>query len=106
MDHLISELVLYSAMSGAAGGVVSFSYGYLHDNYNNNRYRIKLFVEIVGATVTATFLTHLVTNVDYKIIASFCVGLTWSQIIQTIRVKTTSTVEAEINNRIGRSGNE
>ena len=103
MDYLLSinlnSSFIISTASGAAGGLVSFLYALRGGHYRNNKYISKFLIELLGSAITAIYLTSLITESSIASIgtigtAAFIVGTTWSVLIQGIRNKATSIVEA------------
>lgn len=92
---MIKTMAIYGTLPGALGGIVLFVYGYKKGHYRNNKYKIKLSIEVVGAAITATMLALLFPD-DYRIVAAFLIGLSWSGIIQMVRKKITATVSAAL----------
>jgi len=87
-------------MPGACGGICTFLYSLKQKHYKNNRYVRKLIIEILGATLVASFIGPFF---PYKVVvfASFALGVSWVAIIQIIRNKITKIVEGVIGEKIG-----
>jgi hypothetical protein len=92
-DNKLISYVLFSTLPGGIGGLTCFLYGYKKGLYKNNRYFIKICIELFGAMFTATFLSIIIINKFLPLIA-FIIGLCWSAVIQTVRLKITSIVES------------
>ena len=87
------NIIFYSSLPGLGGGLVLFLYAYSKNHYKNNKYKIKLIIELICASVTATFITMLIVNPIYQSTTAFCVGLGWAKVIQIIRSKVTKLIE-------------
>ncbi len=92
----IINIITYSSLPGLGGGLALFLYAYSKNHYKNNKYKIKLVVELIGASITATFITMLITNPIYQSTAAFRIGLGWAKVIQIIRSKVTKLIELVI----------
>jgi hypothetical protein len=90
----IINILLYSFLPGLCGGVVSFVFALSKNHYKNNKYVIKLLTEILGASLTASFVTLSISNPIFQATLSFLIGVGWSRLIQLIRNKVTKIVEA------------
>jgi hypothetical protein len=97
------QLLVFAAM-GAAGGLTSFLVALKQDHYKNDRYIKKSSIEILGGAVTATCLVYVFRENQYVYAFSFLIGTAWSQIIQKIRTKITSIVEAALGDTLPRGG--
>lgn len=92
-------ILLYGSLPGMAGGVICVLI-----DWNTNHYKIgklvpKACVEILGASLTATFLSFLfVGDMDneHLMAISFLIGVRWLGIIEIVRDKVTKIVEAII----------
>jgi hypothetical protein len=89
----LTNIILYSSFPGLVGGLALFLYAYSKNHYKNNKYKIKFIVELIGASITATFITMLISNPMYQSTAAFCIGLGWAKVIQIIRSKVTKLIE-------------
>jgi hypothetical protein len=69
-------------------------YGLKRGHYRNNRYFSKLAIEVIGSSVTASFITPLIVQGQLIFLVGFLVGIAWGNIIQLIRIKITKMVEA------------
>lgn len=95
LNGLYIPLAILAAGCGALGGVATFLFSLKSGHYKNNKYRAKLTLEILGSTLIAAFVGTLFPE-KLVIIASFCIGLTWTGIIQVLRTKITKIVQALI----------
>ena len=87
--------IIYSVtLPGGAGGLTSFLYALKRGHYKNNKYPRKFFIEILGAMLTATFLTKLISSNQYQYVVAYIIGICWSGIIQVLRTKITKIIEA------------
>lgn len=93
MDSL-NQIVIYSCLPGCAGGITAFLFAIKKGHYRNNKYFSKFSVEIIGALLTALFLSMHVTSLTNRTILAFALGVAWSGVIQIIRTKITKIVEA------------
>ena len=103
---LVQETFIYAAVSGGAGGLAFFLLGLRRGHYRNNKYFSKVSIEVFGAAITALFLASiLVPSNNYKIIAAvaFAIGVAWSEILQTLRIKITEIVEVALRDARGKS---
>lgn len=89
-----------SSIPGACGGLGTFLYSLRQKHYKNNRYVRKLIIEILGATLVASFIGPLFPS-KVIVFASFAIGLAWVAIIQITRNKITKIVEVLIGEKIG-----
>jgi hypothetical protein len=92
---MIDTMAVYGALPGACGGVALFLYGYKTGHFKNNKYKIKFTVEVIGAATTAGFLAVIFPH-DYRIVAAFLIGISWSAIIQMARNKISKIVCAAL----------
>ena len=97
MIDLASLVLVLTTCSipGAFGGLGTFLFSLRKGHYKNNRYTKKLSIEIIGATVLASFVGPLFPD-DKQVFASFAIGLMWVGIIQVSRSKITKIVKAVI----------
>lgn len=93
LDNVIN-IFSHSFLPGLAGGVVLFVYGFSKNQYKNGRLFEKLIIELVGSSITATFITLSIVNPIWQSIIAFCIGIGWARLIQLIRNKITKIVEA------------
>ncbi len=89
---------------GAAGGLTSFLVALKQDHYKNNRHIKKACIEIFGGAVTATCLVYIFRENRYVYVFTSLIGTAWSHIIQRIRSKITSIVEAALGDSSPRGG--
>lgn len=89
----ITNILLYSFLPGLGGGLVLFLYAFSKNHYKNNKYVMKFIFELIGAAITATFITHFILTPVYQVTIAFCVGLGWAKVIQVIRSKITKLIE-------------
>lgn len=101
----ILTVLLYSTLPGALGGFVAFLFGVLKDEYKNNRYLIKFSIEMLGAMITASFISILFESNTYRAVISFVLGVGWVGIIQVLRIKITKVVEATFGEKIDSKSN-
>ncbi len=94
MSQTIINSIVYSTLPGLGGGIVIFIYAYSKNQYKNNRYFEKLIIELLGSSITATFITAAIGHPIYQATLAFCVGLGWARLIQLIRNKVTKIIEA------------
>ena len=92
----LKTMFFFTILPGGAGGLVLFLFSLKKGRYRNNKYLAKFVIEILGAMLTASFLSTLITSSYYKPIAAFVVGIAWANIIQIIRGKITKIVEAAL----------
>jgi hypothetical protein len=88
--------VVVLMLVGAAGGFASFLVAIRQGHYNNNKYMTKSSIEIVGGAVTATCLVYVIRENQYVNVFAFLIGTAWSHILQRLRTKITSIVEAAL----------
>lgn len=81
------------SIPGAAGGITWFLWAVRQGSYRNNRYLMKFSTEILGASLTATFLASLISSGNYLQEAAFAVGVGWTGVIQILRSNITKHVE-------------
>ena len=86
-------IILHCTIPGLAAGIALFIYAYSRNYYKNNKYFIKLIVELIGAAITATFIAIYFNDPLVQITIAFCVGLSWVRILQLIRKKITKVIE-------------
>jgi hypothetical protein len=98
--HRIISTVLYTTAPGAAGGLVSFLLALKRGHYRNNKYLAKFSIEVIGAMVTASFLSALITSHSYQPTVAFLIGIGWTGIIQLARAKITKIVEVALGEKI------
>jgi len=91
-EHLLSILTVCTT-AGVCGGLGLFLYSYRMGHYKNDRYHVKLPVELVGASLVASFIGPLFPEEGWPY-ASFVIGFSWVGILQVTRHKITKTVEA------------
>jgi len=93
----LPQLQLFTfVMLGGAGGLISFLVALKLDHYKNNRYIRKSSIEILGGAVTAACLVYVLRENPYVYPFAFLIGTSWSHIIQRLRSKITSVVEAAL----------
>ena len=94
----IWSMLMYTSLPGAFGGIAGFLLAVNRDHYRNNRYMVKFLTELIGATLTATFLAifigDFVNQEKYLMTIAFVVGLAWGSIVQAFRAWITGMVEA------------
>lgn len=96
----IISTVLYTTAPGAAGGLVSFLLALKRGHYRNNKLFAKFSIEVIGAMVTASFLSVLIESHSYQITVSFLIGIGWTGIVQLARAKITKVVEVALGEKI------
>lgn len=84
-----------STVPGVCGGLGLFLYSLRTGHYKNNKYTVKLLIELLGAMLVASFLGPLFPEKAVTI-ASFLLGLSWAAVIQTSRNKITKLAKALI----------
>ena len=92
--NIIIQTFFYSFLPGMGGGLVSFIYGFSKNQYKNGKLLEKLLIELIGSSITATFITLSINNPVWQSMIAFCVGIGWVRLIQLIRNKITKIVEA------------
>ncbi len=97
-------MLAYSALPGGAGGVAAFLMGIKMGSYRNNRHISKLTVEVLGSTLTASFLTLMISPTAYRVAIAFAIGVAWASILQMLRKKITGIAEAILDEEIKRKG--
>ena len=103
IDKILSEVliaVLTVGLPGAFGGLVIYLYGHKKGHYRNNKYMVKLMIEVLGASITASFLVSFVDQLQQKSAIAFIIGMFWSSIIQRTRAKITAIVNAAIGDAV------
>ena len=103
MSPDLLRLQLFVAL-GAAGGLTSFLVALKQDHYKNDHYIRKSSIEVVGGAITATCLVYAFQENQYVYVFTFLIGTAWSHIIQRIRSKITSIVEAVLGDVSHRGG--
>lgn len=96
-DSLIDSLkvaIIYATLPGAAGGLTAFLFALKRGHYRNNKYFAKASIELLGAMLTASFFSMILTSSRLRPLWAFTVGISWAVVIQTIRIKITKIVEA------------
>jgi hypothetical protein len=82
------SFVVASSLPGAAGGAAWFLYALKRGHYANNRFPRKAAIEIVGgiivATVCAPSIRPFIAPSSLSL-ASFALGIAWSEIVQKFR---------------------
>jgi hypothetical protein len=101
-DVIQVQLFAFVAL-GAAGGLISFLVALRQDHYKNDRYIKKSSIEVLGGAVTASCLVYVFRESQYVYVFAFLIGTAWSHIIQRIRSKITSIVEAALGDTPPRS---
>ncbi len=96
----IFQKLIFCSIPGFFAGLVLFIFSFSHNYYRNNKYIAKLLIEIIGATITSTFIASFFNTPFIQIVVAFCVGLGWTKVIQSIRSKITAIIEALISNKI------
>ena len=99
-EKIITSIFFLSSVSGCAGGVAMFVLGLKKGHYKNNKYITKLIIEIVGATLTASFITVFISSNTYKFGAAFLIGAAWANILQITREKITTIVEVALGEKL------
>jgi len=89
----LSKIIQHCTIPGLFAGIVLFLISYSKNHYKNNKYFVKLMIEIFGAAITATFIAQVIKEPAFRIITAFCIGLIWTKAIQLIRNKITRLVE-------------
>ena len=84
---------LFMASAAAFGGLASFLLMCKLGQIRNNRHIRKAMIEIVGGSIVGFFLSMPIPS-NYQIGTAFCGGVAWSTIMNVIRRKATSIVEA------------
>jgi hypothetical protein len=97
----ISQILVSSTGPGGCGGIAAFLYALRQGHYKNNKYPVKLTIEILGAMIVASFIGPWFPD-HTTVFASFAVGLAWAGIIQVIRIKVTKVVEAMLGENLNR----
>lgn len=96
----LAETIVMLTLPGAAGGVASFALAYRDGHYKNNKYKTKFTIEVVGATITATFLAVFLTSLwetsPPVAAGGFIVGFSWAKLLQVIRDRVTKIVEGAL----------
>ena len=98
MNLLTTQTILntisFSTLPGLGGGLVLFLFAYSKNQYKNNKFVQKLLIELIGASITATFVTLAISHPIYQATLAFCVGIGWARLIHLIRNKITKIIEA------------
>jgi len=90
----IKHAIIFYTIPGGMGGLVCFLLALQKGHYRNNKYIAKFFIEILGAMVTASFITYLIAkDENYQAAFAFVIGFAWSNIMQMIRSKVTNITE-------------
>ena len=85
----IQKIILFRSVPGIGGGIVSITYGLKMGYYKNDRILNKALIEVIGATITPTFVSSMFDYETYLFFVSFAIGFSWSKIMQVIRQKIT-----------------
>lgn len=101
---IIPPLVLYCTIPGGAGGLTLFLYAFQRGHYRNNKYFRKFTIEIIGAMITATFVTALISDGNLQVPLAFAIGIGWSRVVQIIRTKITKVIEAVLGEKLDEGG--
>jgi hypothetical protein len=101
MQDVVGQILLWCTLPGAAGGLAGFLYALRRGHYRNNRYVPKLLIELLGATVTASAISLVVSPSDKLVLVAFCIGVGWANLIQLVRKKITRLVEAALGESLG-----
>ena len=88
--------LIYSSIPGGLGGLVFWLSNLQAGRYKNNKLIAKFLIEILGGSITASFLAVIITSKIALPILAFLVGLAWSAIILSVRKKVTTMVLAAI----------
>lgn len=98
--EVVTPFLFFSVIPGGAGGVAMFVLGLKKGHYKNNKYIAKLIIEIVGATLTASFITMFIDNSTYRVGTAFVIGVAWASILQIVRTKITKIVEVALGEKL------
>src|SRR5438128_7841948 len=93
-DQII-PILLFSTGPGGCGGIAAFLYSLRKGHYQNNKYKVKLLIEISGAMIVASFVGPLFPHKTI-VFMSFAVGLAWTAIIHVASSKINKIVKAAI----------
>ena len=98
MEDQIITLALYAAVPGGAGGVATFLAALQRSKNDSDRNAQRFLVEVLGATVTATFVTGLIPLdvLGLKISAAFAIGTAWAAVLEVLKSRITRIVEAAL----------
>ncbi len=101
--NLIKELLLYSTLPGAGGGLAWFFCGLRNSWIHNNKFVRKAVLEVVGGMLVASFvgypLSHLFSGSTPVVVVCFAIGGSWSGIMQILRVWVTKHINNVLNAR-------
>ena len=92
----ILPIVINCSLPGIAGGIVLFLWALKNNHYHNNKFIRKFSIELLGAMLTATFITMLFKQGTHQVPIAFIIGIGWSGIIQMLRTKVTKIIEAAL----------
>ena len=76
--------------------MVAFLFALKRSHYRNNKYFAKASIELFGAMLTASFFSVIITSSRLRPLLAFAVGISWSVVIQTARIKITKVIEATL----------
>jgi hypothetical protein len=100
VESVVSEFYLqaaaFASIPGLGGALCSVLLGLRLGAYRNDRFLRKFAVECLGGTLLATFLGQIFQPTGLEVAASFCLGLTWALVIQTLRKRATRLAEAAL----------
>ena len=100
--NLIKELVLYTTLPGAGGGLAWFLCGLKYGWIRNNKYVRKALLEVIGGMLVASFVGYPLREVfagsTPVVLISFALGACWSVIMQILR----SWITKRVNNFLSR----
>jgi hypothetical protein len=87
--------------AGTAGALAGFLLGLKRGQFRNDRYTSKCTIEVLGGSLTALFLSPLVTMAKFDTVIGFILGLAWAPVIQALRNRITAIVEAALQGKYG-----
>ncbi len=93
---MFSNMILYGFIPGLFGGFALFLYALKSSLYKNNKLFRKALIELIGASITASFISLFFVNSEFLVAISFTIGLSWSGIIMIVRKKVTKLIDTII----------